>query len=362
MSAMAPLAFRPVWFDSMGAKSMCVVVEACGKRVLIDPGAAVMHPGFPAPEEAKEAWFEEAVRRVSEQLRSADVVVLTHYHYDHYYRLDLRLYEGKLLVAKDPNAYINDSQRGRAEEFYSRLYRELAGVELEEVAEEPGEEEYPDPLADLEEAMGRSYGDYEGRRRELLRRGMEWFKARAEAWRRRKRIPELRSGGLRVVFADGRVLDLDGLRLRFTKPMFHGVEFSRVGWVVGLTVECGGRRLVFTSDVNGPIIEDYARWVVDERPDAVVLDGPMTYMLGYTLNLVNFRRALGNALRIVEESGAELVVYDHHLPREPKFRERTAEVWKRAEALGVRVVTAAELLGTQPAVLRYAGRPGRSRT
>ena len=77
----------------------------------------------------------------------------------------------------------------------------------------------------------------------------------------------------------------------------------------------------------------------------------MTYMLGYTLNLINFRRTLENVLRIIRETKTETIIYDHHLPREPKFRERTAEAWNLAEKLGKRMVTAAEFLGKKPVVL-----------
>ncbi len=37
----------PIWFDSLGAKSMCTLVETPDVSVLIDPGAAIMHPSFP---------------------------------------------------------------------------------------------------------------------------------------------------------------------------------------------------------------------------------------------------------------------------------------------------------------------------
>jgi len=142
------------------------------------------------------------------------------------------------------------------------------------------------------------------------------------------------------------------VRLRFKGPLFHGIEYSRVGWVFSTIVEYGGEKLVHSSDLNGPVIEDYARWIIEEKPDILILDGPMTYMLGYTLNLINFNRTLENALNIVENAECKLVIYDHHLPREPKFRERTKTVWEKARKLGVKMVTAAELLRKTPAVLR----------
>jgi len=317
-----------VWFDSLGAKSACILVKAsCGVKVVVDPGVAVMHPSFPASREAKEAWYREGLQRVKAALVEADVVVLTHHHHDHYlWRSEhLQLYMGKTILAKNPNSYINESQRGRAVQFYESLYQ-LAGVE--EVYGEPEEKEFPDPTLELSEALSRSFGDYDKRRRELLEKGRRWFERLAGKWSSWRRVREADTGRLRVYWADGRSFEMGCVRLHFTRPLFHGVEYSRVGWVVAVTIEADGRRLLYSSDVNGPIIEDYAALIVKEKPDTLILDGPPTYMLGYMLNMTNLRRAVENAVRIVSEAESlETVVYDHHLVREPRYRERTRPVF-----------------------------------
>jgi predicted metallo-beta-lactamase superfamily hydrolase len=53
-----------------------------------------------------------------------------------------------------------------------------------------------------------------------------------------------------------------------------------VGWVFSTVIEHGGQKLIHSSDLNGPIIEDYPEWTIRENPDLLVLDGPMTYMRG----------------------------------------------------------------------------------
>jgi predicted metallo-beta-lactamase superfamily hydrolase len=229
----------------------------------------------------------------------------------------------------------------------------LGGIELEEVLRPPEAREYPDPLESLTEALSRSFGDYEPRRQELLRKGGKWFERRAREWGRSPRIPEMRGDGFEVGFADGRVFEVCGATLRFTEPLFHGVEYSRVGWVVALTIDAGKTRIHYSSDVNGPIIEDYASMIIDLYPDILVLDGPPTYMLGYMLNNTNLRRAVDNAVRILREtSRLKLAIYDHHLLREPRYKEHTLPVWREAERQGVTLTTAAEHLGMIPAVLR----------
>jgi len=62
-------------------------------------------------------------------------------------------------------------------------------------------------------------------------------------------------------------------------------------------------------------------------------------------------RAVENAAEIVREIDAELIIYDHHLPRDRKFRERTEKVWNTAKEVNKKVMTVAEFLGHEPVVL-----------
>jgi hypothetical protein len=120
--------------------------------------------------------------------------------------------------------------------------------------------------------------------------------------------------------------------------------------VFSTIIEHDGNTLIHTSDLNGPIIEDYAEMIIDENPDILILDGPMTYMYGYLLNKTNLNRAIENAKRIVEEIDAEVIIYDHHLPRENKFRDRTRKVWDAAKKYNKNLMTAAEFLGEKTIV------------
>ncbi|WP_456475541.1 MBL fold metallo-hydrolase [Candidatus Pyrohabitans sp.] len=345
------VSFKPVWFDSLGAKSSCTLVKTPDISVLIDPGIAVMHPGFPAGEEEKIRWAQEGRRAIKRAVNEARVVVISHYHYDHYFPDDMKVYENKLLLAKNPNEYINDSQRRRAESFYSRVCEHFGGVELSAFLRSPEAREYADPLEELPRAMHRDFGSYSQRRRQLLKQGMSLLKRRRDKWSSTPGIQELKFSALEVRYPEGREMRFGDTRLRFTRPLFHGIEFSRLGWVFATVVEHGGEKFIHSSDVNGPIIEDYAEWLIRENPDILVLDGPMTYMLGYMLNRINLNRAIENVLRIIRESDTELIIYDHHLPRDARFKQNTQKIWDAAEKYDKRILTAAEFLGITPRVL-----------
>ena len=347
---------RLLWFDSMGAKSASVALETSVGTVVVDPGASKMHPTYPITAEEKRELRRRAARRVEEEVEKAVAVLVTHYHRDHYLRpgdRDLRrgvgVLAGKRLVMKNPNIYVNGSQWVRAREFLSG-FLELFGESLRDYLTEPGETEFPDPVDGLEEATSRSFGGYQRRRMELLSKGRRWFTKLTETWSREPWIAEFRlRDGTEVLWGDGRRFEFGDTVVEMMEPWFHGIEYDRTGWVTPILVRRGGWRILYTSDLMGPQIEDYAHTICDLKPDIVVLDGPPTYLFPYMLNRVNLQRAVENAVDIVR-SQPKLIVYDHHLLRERGWRRMVSRVFSEAEKTGVELRTAAECLGTKPLI------------
>lgn len=324
------MVIHPVWFDSLGAKSMCVLVETPDLRLLIDPGAAVMQPRYPAPDELKLHYLALATEALREAARHATHVAITHYHYDHH-RPDLpELFWEKTLWIKDPNRWINRSQWKRSRDFLSVLAGEL-GAEF--VKSPPGNEEYPDPLDALPRARK------SGAPEELRKKWRKRFRGLVRLWERGPWIsPEPFAG--RVVYADGKTFRVGETIVRFTEPLFHGVEYAGPGWVLAVVVEHGGKKFLYSSDLQGPIVEDYAAWIADEAPDILVLDGPATYLRGPLQSADTLKRALRNCVEAVRGAGGAIL--DHHLAREPKFRESCREAFRAG------AITGAEALGVPP--------------
>jgi predicted metallo-beta-lactamase superfamily hydrolase len=352
---MEELTVEPIWFDSLGAKSSCTLVKTPDVTVLIDPGIAAMQPSFPASAAMKKEWRDEGGNAIKKASNEADIIIISHYHYDHYFPNDLSIYKNKLVLAKNPNEYINDSQRTRATRFYSALCETYGDRSLESVANTPvrsREEEYHDPLADIPIARDKDFGDYNKRRLELFEKGLKWFYDRASHWAQNFVIPEFTFRSLTVKYPEDNEFRFGATTLRFSKPLFHGIEFSRVGWVFYTVIEHKNDKVIHSSDLNGPIIEDYAEDLMRGNPQVLILDGPMTYMFGYLLNRINLKRAVDNAAEIVRSIDAELIIYDHHLTRERKFKERTKEVWDAAKREDKKLMTAAEYRRKVPAVFR----------
>jgi len=251
--------FNIVAADSMGVRSLASFIDAGGTRIAIDPCAALgpRRYGLP-PHHLEEAALAIAKERINELVKEAEVVVFTHYHWDHYCP-DLPL-AGKTVIVKDPDNSINRSQRMRAK-LLKHPYR----------------------------------------------------------------------------VGDGKTMNIGGEDVVFSPPLPHGPEGTKLGYVIAV----GVGDIVFSSDVQGPVSETAARWIISQNPKIIVMDGPPTYFLGYRFSRENRDAALGNLERIMETTDVEEIVLDHHVVRDLKMRENFP-VHERAEEYGVQVKTAAE--------------------
>jgi hypothetical protein len=120
----------PLAAESMGVRSLCTKVATPDISVILDPSAALAkrHGLEPHPYEYQKLL--EVLDNIFVESRKADLLSISHYHYDHVrpgftnYRYNFssreelqRLFEGKLVLAKDYRENINPSQRRRGHYF-----------------------------------------------------------------------------------------------------------------------------------------------------------------------------------------------------------------------------------------------------
>jgi predicted metallo-beta-lactamase superfamily hydrolase len=265
----------PLAFDSFGVRSMSTFVETDDLRTLIDPGVALapvrygLEPHFLEWQRLDETW--EEIKQYAEE---ADVLVVTHYHYDHHDPNSPDLYKNKAVFVKHPTENINISQRERAAVFLEAI----------------------------------------------------------------KGLPK------KLEFADGRKFQLGGTLVRFSKAVCHGTN-PRLGYVTEVSISSNEERFLFTSDVEGPALEDQIGFVLEEKPDFLFVDGPMTYMLGYRYSYKSLEISSRNLVRAIKGINLNTLVLDHHFLRDLDYRLRIKPVYEAAERRGVKVVTAAEFCG-----------------
>jgi predicted metallo-beta-lactamase superfamily hydrolase len=150
----------------------------------------------------------------------------------------------------------------------------------------------------------------------------------------------------RVVSADGGKQRTPDVELRVSPPLPHGVDGSRLGAVVVLTVVDlrENERFVFASDVQGPLSSVAGAYLIQERPTLLYLSGPPSY-IERDVGVVVIERGIDNLLRILDATGCR-VIMDHHALRDTRFAERFRRVWETGA-----VVTAAGYVGLKEAAL-----------
>ncbi len=341
--------FDLIWFDSLGAKSTCTFVKTPDTSILIDPGIAVMQPSYPLSDTEKFFLEEKGFSKIKKASEKAEYVVISHYHYDHHNLRDIGIYQGKKLLIKNPNRWINKSQWDRSRVFLSWIYENL-GRKIQDFEIKSEKEDFKDPIKSIPIAKSKNFGDYQKRRKDLLVKGRKRFKNLVRLWSNNPWIKEPKLKGMDVSYCDGKKYKIGKTFIRFTPPLFHGIEYARTGWVLSTIVEYENKKIMHTSDLQGPTIEDYAELIIKESPNVLILDGPATYLLGYMLNQTNLNRSIENAIRIIKEADFDLMIYDHHLLRDKNFRRRTKKVWETAKRHGKNVLTAAEYMGKKPLI------------
>lgn len=150
---------------------------------------------------------------------------------------------------------------------------------------------------------------------------------------------------------DGRDLKIGDVRLRFSRPIPHGPN-NKLGYVVMLAVIHDDGRLIFTSDVEGPLNNYEVDFVLSNEPNLVIIDGPPTYLLpnNYSKELLNKALVL-NAKILCNAVSLNYLILDHHLLRDINYIEFYNEIVRICSKSSVRPITAAEFLGREPQLL-----------
>ncbi len=164
---------------------------------------------------------------------------------------------------------------------------------------------------------------------------------RSQRGRAKYFLEQLRGYPKRLEYADGNEARFGGTHIRFSPAVCHGTN-NRLGYVVEISIECEGEKLVFTSDVEGPALEEQIQFILEEKPDTLIVDGPMTYMLGYRYSRASLEKSNENLVRAIREAGVQRIIIDHHFMRDLQYRERIGPVYEAARDEGAEVQSAAE--------------------
>lgn len=108
----------PLAADSMGTRSMATLIETKDCVICIDPAVSLGPKRYNlSPHPLEFAQLDLQWENVQKAAKRSQVLVVTHYHYDHHNPKVPELYDGKVVFVKHPTQNINKSQKERAAEF-----------------------------------------------------------------------------------------------------------------------------------------------------------------------------------------------------------------------------------------------------
>ena len=271
---------------------MCTYVETRDVKILIDPGVALgpRFRLFPHPEEYNA--LKDSRQRILEYARMADVLTLSHYHHDHF----------------TPN-------------FTDTTWLASSAREARDI--------YHGKTMLVKDA--RSSTNVSQRRRGWI---FQSFCRKIQA---------------EIIVADGRSFDYGDTKVRFSPALPHGEDSTELGSVLATVIESGSEKFIHASDIQGPISETALQFVLSERPSAVIVGGPPTYLAGYKASEDSIKRGMSNLTMIAKK--VPLVVVDHHLLRAQESLQELSVISTEIKPLGGSIMTAAEYMGEQPRLL-----------
>ncbi len=284
----------PLAAESFGVRSMCTYVETPDLKILLDAGVSLCPNRFGLPPHPKEfKAIDNCRRKIAEAAEKADVVTISHYHFDHHTpsyedwlcnwtktdETAKQIYEGKTVLIKNPKETINYSQRRRGWMF---------------------------------QKTGGKYAE-------------------------------------KLEIADGKIFNFGNTRIKFSEPVFHGPEDSALGWILMATVEFHDKRFLFAPDVQGPMSTRTLELILNENPQLLMIGGPPLYLARFRVDDLQIQLGLKNLEKIVE--AVPIVIFEHHVLRDENWLEKTKMVFEESRKTGCKILTAAEYLGEENSFL-----------
>jgi predicted metallo-beta-lactamase superfamily hydrolase len=267
---------------------MCTFVETPDVRVLLDAGVSLGPNRFGFPPHPKEyEALRQCRKKIAEAAKNAEVVTISHYHFDHH-------------TPSYTDWFLHWSSEETARQIYERKI-----------------------------ILAKSYREkinYNQRRR-------GWVFAQTGGKHAEK-----------LEYADGKVFTFNDTKIRFSEPVFHGPGDSELGWLLMTTIEHENERVLFASDVQGPMHTPTVKIILEQNPHVVIVGGPPTYLAGLVQE-EHIQQGMQNLEKIVQN--VPTTILEHHLLREENWWALAHPVLDAALKAGNKAFTAADFLNKE---------------
>jgi predicted metallo-beta-lactamase superfamily hydrolase len=288
----------PLAEESLGVRSMCTYIETTDTKILLDAGASLAPKRWGYPPHPREYQaLAECRKKITRTAEKANITTISHYHFDHH-------------TPSYTDWFTNWSSPETAKKIYKGKL-----------------------------VLAKSY------------------RSRVNASQRRRGWMFKKTGGKhakRIESADGKTFQFGETKLKFSDPVFHGPENTQLGWLLMVTIESADEKVMFASDVQGPIHTPTLNQILAEKPQLVMIGGPPTYLAGFRVKDEHIETGMQNLKTLVEN--VPTTILEHHTLRDEKWRSQTQPIFDTATQVGHKVLTAAEYSGTKNNLLEFRRR------
>ncbi len=288
----------PLAEESFGVRSMCTYVETVDTKILLDAGASLAPKrwGYP-PHPIEYQALAECRKKIAKTAEKANITTISHYHFDHH-----------------TPSYTDWFTNWSSAEIAKKIYKGKL-------------------------VLTKSY------------------RSKVNASQRRRGWMFTKTGGKharKLETADGKTFQFGKTKIKFSTPVFHGPKNSELGWVLMVTIKFADQKVLFASDVQGPIYTPTLNKILNEKPELVMIGGPPTYLAGFRVKEEHIEKGMQNLKKLVEN--VPTTILEHHTLRDQKWRTHSQPIIDTAKEVGHKVLTAAEFSGKTNNFLEFRRR------
>jgi len=284
----------PIAAESLGARSMCTLIQTPDITLLLDAGISLCPWRFNLPPHPIEFQTIQTLReKIAKVADKTQTITLSHYHYDHHTpsfedwivnwttqtETARQIYQDKTLLIKNPKENINLNQQKRATRFLKTSATHARVIQE----------------------------------------------------------------------ADDKTFHYGNTQVRFSKAVPHGEDNSTMGYVTMTTIEYDEEKVLFAPDIQGPISNYTQQLILETQPTLLILGGPPFYLTGIRVKECNIQTAINNLKTIVEQ--IPITIVEHHTLRDEFFKQKLFPIKTRADQVGHMLLTAAEFVSAENSFL-----------
>ncbi|HME52726.1 MAG TPA: hypothetical protein VKM55_10950 [Candidatus Lokiarchaeia archaeon] len=283
--------------ESLGVRSMCCLVKTPDDAFLLDPGCALgPRKGHEIPHPAEYKKLNQITESILAKAKDCKTLFISHFHHDHF--------KPRLI----DETYIHSSPQ-----IIKGLYTGKI-IYLKSQKQHIGQNQ-------------RSRGKY--------------FKQSVS-----KLVMGLHDADFQRFTFGETIVD-------FSYPVPHGEGGTKLGHIIMARFTHGNEHFVYAPDVQGPVVQETMKFILDTNVDAIFLGGPPFYL---KTSLANFPFDVAEQFVVKLHERIPLVVIDHHCCRDrEQYNDFIQTIHDRANLDGMasdHVITcAADFMGEQPAFL-----------